>query len=255
MPPILLNEHFQTTERVSILKFSRLPHLFALAVTAFVAWEGGGTAEDQVFLGAVETTHLGRFDAALSANIFGTGSGSGSGFDGLLKVILPDGKLPDDLQWALNPQPGIEAGGSFDVNLPVLDRIEAHLLYDTTNVLVSAPTGFGILADPTTLEVDASLLAAGLLASAELAGGQSMGLDWRVLVGGGATAYRSETRMRAKSAFLDIDEATVDFRIAPLAALTVEAQHNRAIGSIAVRVFPTDDFVTASVSARLGLSF
>jgi hypothetical protein len=172
-----------------------------------------------------------------------------------MKIILPDGQLPADLRWALDPRPGIEAGATFDLDLPLVSRVEAYAMYDTTNLLLTAPTGFGILADPTTLEVDASLLSAGFVASAGLAGGQAMGLDWRVLLGGGATAYRSQTRMQAKSDFLDIDETTVDYRVAPLAALSLEAAHGRTTGSIQVRAFPTDHFVTASISARLGLSF
>lgn len=256
MPPdILFNQEFQTTPKVSIRHLRDLLQLFALAGVTLLLSSNGVAAQASVFLGPVETTHLGRFDAALSATMFGGGGSSPSGVGELMQIILPDGRLPADLRWAFDPRPGIEAGATFDVDLPLISRIEAYVLYDTTNLLLTAPTGFGILADPTTLEVDASLFGAGFVASTELAAGQSMGLDWRVLLGGGATAYRSETRMRAKSDFLDIDETTVDYRIAPLAALSVEASHERTSGSIAIRAFPTDDFVTASISARLGLSF
>ena len=178
----------------------------------------------------------------------------------MLDIILPDGKIPDDLQWSYDPRPGLELSATFQLPPDLLQRSSTLTVFgigDQTRVRVHAPTGFGILGDPTTLVVDAWMVGGGAVLEAMVAEGRWGDAAWSVSGGAGFIAYRGTTRMRVTSDFLDIDESETVDRIAPLASATlgISSAASPLSAALNVRLFPTDHFATAIASARIGVGF
>ncbi|MET3927641.1 hypothetical protein [Devosia sp. 2618] len=243
-----------------------------IALITYIAGSGvvAVRAEDgckcQITVSAVETSHVGIFDGVLRDHLFGGGGsgrpGSGSGgMDDLMSIILPDGVLPDDLILDFHPQPGVALSFATTQNLhngmPV--EIESFVLFDQNRFTITAPTGLGILADPTVLRVRADLAGIGILASVPVWSETIGSLDWVLNLGGGAVAYHSTTSVEARSALLDVNESESVSRIMPLFATAMRFSGTQSADPVAfdlgLKLFPTDRFWTGVLNAGLVARF
>jgi hypothetical protein len=214
-------------------------------------------------IGVVETTYWGALDGAARSYLLGedisTPDGDGDGFDALLDIVLPDGKWPDDMEVLFDPRPGLMAGAGLDVPLRsgMAARVEGFAFRDQTHLLIDAPTGFGILGDPTEMDVTATITGIGLAGEVPVWSTPWAGQSWTVLLGGGALVYNGTTRAKVTSDLLQLDETTSVNRVVPLlqGTLQMEGKALPAKGEIKLRMFPTDKFWAGTLSASAVFPF
>ncbi|MBK9080697.1 MAG: hypothetical protein IPL88_00800 [Rhizobiales bacterium] len=252
--------------------------LLALARAPSTAEEAGTTVRTNLgditlFVGLTKSTHVGAFDvyvgpAARRAlrRLFGGGAVSAgpSGRPRWLDLLLPDGSLPADASWSYKASPGVEFGASIEtpalaIRRSAQTRLSLIGVFDFNRLRVRAPSGLGVLIDPTTLDFTTNYFGVASLYETALWSHAGRGARHTVFGGVGVFAYLSDTTAFARSDFLRVRIADRRRRIAPIASLAYEV--SRADGtapravSVHLRAFPTDHFLTLSASVRASLWF
>ncbi|MGG7566550.1 hypothetical protein ACQ5SO_10360 [Rhodovulum sp. DZ06] len=223
-------------------------------------------AEDRRFaigLGLGKTSHIGVYDEYAAPlvedwleDLFGGGSGGGGaggsdgeGAAGGLYDLAPNG-IPDDFSWRLGRKPALF--GWIEAELPELELpggriplLRASVMYDENRLDLAAPSGFGILTDPTWATLEAEILAGGLELSVPALRWGAEDRAWEMRLGAGATAFYSRTRLDIRSAFLQIDERETRWRVQPLFTWALSRQVSDTVSAeFGMRLHPTDYFWT-----------
>lgn len=267
----------------SCLRLIGIINLFAGTATA-----GSAPVSVRFYIGTGETSHIGAYDTYIApvvddaiADFFdrdGPEVGGGGGGDGPLDtdasggfvdILLPDG-LPEDFTWTYKFKPSVRIGVNAALNFLELPNggapvVSAFWMRDETTVTFNAPSGFGILIDPTraTAHSEFEGLALSLALPFYHNRTHSSTTEWRL--GGGGMHVRVHSFLDVRSDFIQLRETVRRTRTYPMGFVEWEQRWNTGAEHIflpeelgvqsRVTVIQTDDFYEVMVGVGLVLGF
>jgi hypothetical protein len=220
--------------------------------------------------GKGKTLKAGGGSSGVGPLVPGTSSAKSRKRPSLFRIILPDGRIPSDLDWRYQSRPGIELALTLEprgLEWPNggTTRISAFIQHDFHRVRFVAPSGFGILIDPTTAMVKTNILGYGGEVAIPLINFNTNSARHQLHVGTGVMQYRSTTIAQAQSAFLNLAVSERRERLARFASLTYTYQPHQArsfIGGVkwgglqlGIQAFQTDHFWTVNAKVASILTF
>ncbi|WP_113889991.1 hypothetical protein [Roseiarcus fermentans] len=175
----------------------------------------------------------------------GSSGGSGGGSAGrpskprpdFWHILLPSGKLPRDLQLGFTGVPGGYASLMYEPDVLRLwaglkPRISVEIMYDMNAVNGNAPTGFGILTDPTRGYASASITAFGPDIALPVWGWETGSGSYALYAGHGWMKDWTYTYGAVQSVFLQLSTKTYVHRTIQTYSLTGEWRPPRGTSSL-----------------------
>jgi hypothetical protein len=188
----------------------------------------------------------------------------------LFRIILPDGKLPTDFSWRYASLPGWRLRLALQTDalpwpLPGGTVVSVFVQHDYHRVRFRAPSGFGILVDPTSAVGKVNQLGAGAEFLLPMLTAETFGSRHRWHLGGGILAYRTHTTLSATSAFLDLEVTERRHRLTGFVAAQYSFRKTSSWNlpkglhwdgiDVRIQAYPTDHLWAASASVVTTFSF
>lgn len=181
----------------------------------------------------------------LAGNKSGQSSGGGGAVSssggsplqgGLWKFVLPDRRLPGDLDIGYSGTPGFRANVKFEpAGIKLWNDLSPQFLigffYENNGLSVRAPTGFGIFGDPARARASAEFFAPSEEIRIPVYLLESEGGNYKFLIGQGWMWEHAHSSALVKSASLDLYEEVDAVRTTPIFSLTTEFRRDEAAGS------------------------
>ncbi|MEM9139788.1 MAG: hypothetical protein AAGB15_08135 [Pseudomonadota bacterium] len=241
----------------------------------------------RLYVGVGESSHIGAYDTYIApivqdaiddffdrdapapVPVDGGGGPVVDEPDSFVDILLPDG-LPDDFTWHYRFKPSVRVGIDAALNFLELPNggapvVSLFWMRDETTVTFNAPSGFGILIDPTRAmahsEFEAFAVSLALPFFHDTT--ESATTEWRI--GGGAMHTRVHSFLDIRSDFIQLRETVRRTRNHPLGFVEWERRWNTAATSpflpdqIGVQsrltVVQTDEFYEVAIGLGLVLGF
>ena len=167
----------------------------------------------------------------------GGGSSGGLSFKGgIWKFILPDGRLPGDIDVSYAGTAGWHLSATFEpAAFKLWNGLSPQLLfgyfYDNNVLRACAPTGFGIFGDPARARAQAVFFGLNEEIRVPIYLLESEAVNYKFLIGQGWMWERSYTSASIKSASIDVYQAVNANRTTPTFSFTTEARRNEMASS------------------------
>ena len=164
------------------------------------------------------------------------GGGGGSSRPSLLNLLLPGGRLPKDFRWNYVDSVGWRVSASYEPNwLPWWNDRAPQLVVayfrDANAVSAFAPTGLGVLTDPTHGYARAEIAAFQEEIRLPVYVLRNNGGETSLWVGQGWMWQRAFSNASVTSAFLDLTGQQQTFLLAPTFSLSGEFRPGRGLAS------------------------
>jgi hypothetical protein len=201
--------------------------------------------------------------------LFGTGSSGGSSQiinrqnrPSAWRILFPNGKVPDDLELSYGARPGLTWTTGLERALPYwpiagASRLQLFYMQDSNQFRLRAPSGLGILTDPTMVMTKASYRGFGGSFELPVWNISTNQANHLFRLGGGVIAYKTRTILEVNSAFLRLNEISSSKSVRPMlvGSYTYEPRLKpRVLGltwgglRVSVHAIQTDYFWSAGAS-------